>query len=662
MNNKNNLIRRFQMIFAPNIPALYGQGLTDYEILVRIGGIIDECVDRINSFNELAEKLDAALTDLDTYTREEVKRIIEEMYNSGEIREIIDEVIAAYLDEYGTMPVNSQTLEARRLARFIHRRGDNDHNSNPGRRPYAVQSGTRFSYAGGEYIAYCLFSYGTVNSAVLQLRSANTYELRGQVKFMGGHVDCMDFNVNDGYFYIAPKNYENDGGGTNSTNDILRIKFADVIDSNVSYGDNFIDMPDLEDSGGVDKMNIFIPANRWYAEGVGYGSISCPANECAAGEFIAGQYEILYKFAFSSTPNENETRGPISDCLLSDDVIDEIENLRKSYATGWSWANVSVTTKYIYFLTAQVGTLIRVRRDTQRLDWIYNIPTRWNDGYYSVGEPEGLKVFDNGDCYIFTLSNMLAGGQVLSREQIEMTQLFFTNLMINTAPASGNIYHNNTTIIHVDSTGYENYFIQNPVYNPNGAAARPFANIIEAIDWAQSQLQFNNVIVYLHNTANPYFLSICSRASIDIRPFPNHSASYPHLANTGTVQPSLGGLYVYGGARVACRNINFWYSLNDVLTGNAYVTLRDCTAVFRDCTVQATQGGMGIKTAFYVDSAVVSMYYYAGSASTPATASYHDENGWTNGGSAAAEWKFIDARDSIINSHGLAATTGDILN
>lgn len=640
---KNNLIKRFKMIFAPNIPALYGQGLTDYEILTKIGALINECVDKVESFEELAEKLDEALRDLDSFTRAEVKRIIEDMYNTGEIRDIIEDVVNGYLDtvfdEFDTFPSKTSNLEARRLARFMERRGDNDHSGTPGRRPYAVQSGTYFSYMGGNYIAYCLFSYGTNNAAALILRSATDYSLVGRVKFDGGHVDCMDFNVNDGYFYIAPKNKETDvSGQTASTDEILRIKFSTVVGSNLdSRYNNLNEMPFLEDAvdNGVEVFEISVPPNDYYADGVGYGSVSCPAEECGADEFIAGQYEIIYKYKWKTNNGQ-----PLGDCLISDEVINELETLRNSRGIGWSWANISVTPKYIYYLTYLPSLLIRVRRDVQRVDWFYNIPTRLNDGYYNAGEPEGLKVFPNGDCYMFTLSNLHNGGQVIAREQYAMTQVYYTNLLKSTSPSYGNIYHNNTTIVHVNSAI--------PNYNPNGGSARPFNNILEAVDWAQSQLQFNNVLIHLHDASNPYYISICSRASITIR-------------SVGSTQAMIGGVTVYGGAPVYFQACNFWYSLNDVVTGSAYFVVRDAVVTLRDCTFQAGQGAtLGIKTAMYIRGGMVS-YNYIVSTALPlpsgAQTSYHDEASWETGDG----WKFIDAGDCIVNAHGLATTNANVL-
>lgn len=93
-DNKNNKIARFgNILYAPELPALYNQGLTDYEILVRLASAINNNAQVMTSWYSIVEELEKILADVDAVVKEKVIEAIQKLYDNGELAEIIGNVI-----------------------------------------------------------------------------------------------------------------------------------------------------------------------------------------------------------------------------------------------------------------------------------------------------------------------------------------------------------------------------------------------------------------------------------------------------------------------------------------------------------------------------------------------------------------------------------------
>lgn len=92
--NKNNKVARFgHVIYAPELPALYNQGLSDYEILVRLAAVINNNANLMESWVALADELEKVLADIDDTVKEKVIEAIQALYDSGELAEIVESII-----------------------------------------------------------------------------------------------------------------------------------------------------------------------------------------------------------------------------------------------------------------------------------------------------------------------------------------------------------------------------------------------------------------------------------------------------------------------------------------------------------------------------------------------------------------------------------------
>ena len=277
------------------------------------------------------------------------------------------------------------------------------------------------------------------------------------------------------------------------------------------------------------------------------------------------------------------------------------------------------------------------------------------------GETEGLKVFDNGDLYYFTYTNIQPSGGLgaLSNPQLRMAQMFYQNLYNNIGIASAPYsYYAQTYNIYVDNSIV--------TYNPVGTQTNPFNNILEAVFWVTTQTRYNSFRIKLRNKTNPYFLYIASRASIMFE------ADYEEEVNGEIVKymTSIGGLLVRGSSgNISFHDCYFWYSLQNTTPYyysettleyyGAYIAIYDSNVVLLNCAYEYNAANQNVTIANYIRESNVKM---AGISSRipPSNPIYWNQNEWET---SSTDWlKFINAYSSLVLSGGKNTTGTWILN
>ena len=644
----NNLLRRFRnIVFEPDVPALYGQGLSDYEIIVRIGKALNECIDKINSFNDLAEAMKKALDDIDDYIKEEVIKILHDMYESGELEELLKEIASEYFNNY---PVKTSKLELRRVWRECYRVGVNDRIAKAGLRPSTCQSGTVFTYNEHKYFAVGLAggadysntggsqSYSVPSAGVLQIydyEDEQSINVVGQICFNAGHFECMDFNEADGYFYIGHGNF---GTGLQSDR-ITRIHITNILGHNADVSD-FCDLPFISDENTmIEKMYLNITQHYPYNETQWLGSLSCTTGE--ANKFYAGQGARLWLYEW-----DNET--PI-ELITNNQLIEDIElgivqnnNINAPSGQTMAYANMTVTEKYIFYSFTRPNCIIRVDRTLQKIDWIYYIPRLVNNDMLVFGEQEGLKVFENGDVYLFTYTNIQNAGELGSfgTSQLRMAQLFKQNLYTNIAvPFAPQYYQYNTHTIYVDA--------ENKNYNPTGFNNMPFNNILEALFFAETQPLYKSIRIMLNNRSNPYFLIVCTDKSIQIQ-----SNAY---VNGTLVLASVGGLQIRSCPNFQIDNCYVYYSLQSVSNNNAYIAAYNSKLTINRTAIAGNAQNIGVNIALFSRGSTVLFSAANSSAEEPPLPArvYWNKTDFEAG---VTDGQFISADYSCILSSGKSTT------
>lgn len=522
--NKNPFT--FSPIFAPDIPALYGQGLSDYEILVRVGKVIADCVNKVNSFEELAKELEKALSDLDGYVKDEVIRVIEEMYNNGELEDILNDVLSEYF-ERATAPRFTQP-ETNRLFRICRKAHEFTNVNLSTETPH-------FSYCQGG----CMF-----------VREGITY-----------FVGCFIIGANDSQYYHGDdcdiRIYRKYSGGWYFVKNAIKNVFHGNDIAYDKINDRFYITPSVQwvaiQGGGYrqEAMNtVYIldwDLNFTDEEAVTFPQVNKLSNVCCINGdvFVCsdGQQPTIYKVINFETP-ELEIEMNID---LTDSRYTELSKTFGLYGSG-----LCGNENYFFMGTTIPNAILRFNRITKKLDWIYGLTEFGNNHMFRYGEFENISIID--DTIYFTTS--IQNNSVV--HFLDYAQVFcfdYTNnsMLPNkclTKQSNGeyiilNVGNPNNDA-SIDSEIFE-------ISNPNGDANNYFPTLNEAIMYANSQNYYDTVEISIktRNILEPLVFSTNKNIFIEGDSYyTNHSGE----SDLNLRYVHIGFVFVYGG-NVTFQNV-----------------------------------------------------------------------------------------------------------
>ena len=630
MSEKRPNLKRLAYMLAvysnSTIPQTYMNEMSNYELLLTLFEKVNSIIERTNTVTDAVNEILDLLSDIDDTIIEDVNRIVNEMYENGDFDDILERVTADYINKY---PTNSE-LDAKRIFRSLHNIGDNYaflETATP--RPSKLASGTYINnYLGQSFIVECLsisgiYSSGDRNAGAIVMYNASDGSVAGQIWVNMEHMNSIDFNPIDENFYVAGCLKYLDGNISQESSLIYRFHISEIINRNTSITDLLALNP--EQQSGAYQPTVYTRDLK-LAEGgnsnIVYGNNISYANNLPANQIYVGYGEnsleqmAIYDFA------ENK----IIETLYSYELSTAIRALKTK--TGYTSQEGKVNGDYLYMITWNPSALVRINIKTQTIEHVYNLPQLLDRKKYLVGEYESVKVFDNGDCYFFSTTDINQG----NRRQFRMAQCFSTNLKTGDIMSSdsGNRYIQ--TIIVDNQTNDK---------NPDGTSAHPFKRIFEACLFASTAQTKSGFLIDMKRGDTFYAELNCSDRCIFL------------AGVSGDNKCEVGGIFVIGGY-CCIRNIATRYSLSRTQNPtSAYVNIYRANVNFDNVRIIANNVE-NVTTALRSEYSI--MDWSGAGDFTVESGKQTESNGtpWTAG-------TFIYDTGSLINSHGWATLTRGIL-
>lgn len=522
--NKN--INRFpRLVYAPNIPALYGQGLDDYEILVKVAKTVNEIIDNVNSWNEIFEKI---VTDFEGVVDEKVMEYLKELYETGGLREMVKSIIGEQLDgtfpKYGVLNFG-RVWRKNYTARFTPQMNDNQFHK------YFLQGCHVFNRQGD--LSMVANFTGTVNSKPTDdvnmgeyrnLIQCVTYKENGLIensapeRFPFGHGNGVTYNPDDDYCYcVAGQHYV----GNIKTEDYNIYRFKPDY-SEIAPGVYF-ESKDIQnhDKGSADIC--YYNHKLYIREFKHVGSFGM------TWDIVAIDWQ-------TGTVDYNDTRS-ITIPSLCDVFNFDIQNDMIFC--------VSSETREIFVFDFESGDFL----------WTYKYPAFDYTGQYKIKEVEGISVHANGDIYLMTCGYL--GDSNLAQNMI--IEVFKANYLNNVNPSDwehGINPMNNTR-------AYKIYVVPSKtgIFAPTGSLENPFTDLNEAVQFINDNPFLNSGNIRLcmqegDGYADMFKYQLCTTTykSISIDGF------YLPTSGAGRYPQNLDETPVIGGAYISdCPNFSITY-------------------------------------------------------------------------------------------------------
>lgn len=512
-NIKNENLRRFKnIIFSPDVPALYGQGLSDYEILVRIANAINDCVNTINSFDELAKELEKALNDIDGYVKDEVIKAVQDLYDSGELAGIVGEILSnSMVGKYSTLDLSHMGFVTH-LAHSYQTGNATTYNE----QRYSVgQGGCVFKIDGLKYWVV-VATRQNVNPAPAD-DGATVYVYRfndeGDIFYLTSHHYSNLGHSNgccyhDGYIYITPNSY-----ASGLTTDIHRISF------------------DGENLGltSVKKTAPYVEEDDWI-------DFPCSYN---GNLYVVDRYMnvLLYDW--------------------------DANTLTLAYATingnlGYSSEGMSIDDNFIYFGNSAQNQLKRYNKALGVVDWVYQIPKNVNNQMWKCGELEHFSILD-GVIYYLGMYNL--GFNVTTNDYCVWH--FYRQNLANHNIAPTNAFggwssgHTNTATVYV---GGDLPSDTDDAITSIGTLSAPFPSVQHAIDFVEGNNWIQKATIDIRQ--EPNFSNIDIRTT---KPLVITGEGYQNAHSTATniIKPLIGHVFIMRQTNVKLQNVGLCNRLPD---------------------------------------------------------------------------------------------------
>ena len=477
-------------------------------------------LDYINpTLEDVKNKVDALVADLDGTIKDEVSKVINNMYESGELGAVIAQAIA------NSMTGKSGNIDLSHMGYILHKAHSWAFSQLPpvdraftiDEEYYnALQGNSVFMINGNLYWA-CAYvcqngSHFEINNAIRMyiytINQDGSLSYITDREFAGvGHANGVGYC--NGYIYITSNSIVGSGGGL--TTNVCRISF------------------DGENLGGVWSSNY----NKYTVE------VKTPTGvEGDFTDFVCGYNDVIY-FADSNMS--------IYTFDWDSGVATKVYN-RINGIEGYTGDGMSVTEDYIY-MGASGYRIKRYNKQLGYVDWVYQLPTKPNNGAFKIGEVEGFTVI-NGILY-------LAGGYNLSGlstkyNTYSVTHFYRQNLATNDIAVPALINWTN------------GYVMENAVFTTTGAIPsdrdnpRHIANTLDYLDTNSIQMALD--LIESNDYIQRATISIRQRRNtetIDIRttkPITIDGSYYRTNMENG-VSPSIGHIYTATNTSLYILNI-----------------------------------------------------------------------------------------------------------
>lgn len=507
-------------------------------------------IQRVGDLGADIEEIKKLAEDINTNIDEAVKKEILALYESGELKTIVSEIV----DELTNTPIKSQYLDLKRIQRHLYNKYTQGSTQSNGKyfdeTPHycSVQGACHFWKNGTGHNAIYLrpmtapASNANFGKLIIIGDDGNVEYPQGEQTGLleAGHGnDIIYHKERDSLFICISTWNEQTSTGTVETVDNLGI-----LEIPLSNGISEI----KEETIDGEKQ---IKATDWIVVDSGFAHIGGMAY--LDGEFyIGGGYSINKVTAFN-TENNNHTlsnklffRGGGYINKFSESNGQWIGTNDNSSNYNPINQNFEVTSKYIYFLKFNPDCIIRWNRVKHMYDCVYELPEVMDGKKFSLGEPESFTIdADTGNIWLYTTKQM----QYTYISQHYMVQIFGGNIY-NPAitptvlvTRGGDYYRTYSNVVYVDR------FTDN--VNPTGGVTTPFKTIDEAAMFINYSEMCRGKFIYIYLvTASPYPSQFNGNASgIYIKEATNYADStYPGGA-------LIGNIFAEGTTQITIQNV-----------------------------------------------------------------------------------------------------------
>lgn len=475
--------------------------------------------DVLPTVDELKTKVDKLIADLDGTIKDEVTKVIDNMYESGELGAVIAQAIA------NSMTGKSGNIDLSHMGYILHKAhswafsnlppvdqsftiDEEYYNSLQGNSVFMINGNLYWACA---YVCQNGSHFESNNAIRMYIYTINQDGSLSYItdrEFAGvGHANGVGYC--NGYIYITSNSLAGAGGGL--TTNVCRISF------------------DGENLGGVWSSNY----NKYTVE------VKTPTGvEGDFTDFVCGFNDVIY-FADSnmSIYTFDWERG------VATKVYNRINGIE-----GYTGDGMSVTEDYIY-MGASGYRIKRYNKQLGYVDWVYQLPIKPNNGAFKIGEVEGFTVI-NGILY-------LAGGYNLSGMSTKyntysVTHFYRQNLATNDIAVPALIDWTN------------GYIRENAIFTTTGAIPsdrdnpRHIANTVDYLDTNSIQMALD--LIESNDYIQRATISIRQRRNtetIDIRttkPITIDGTYYRNNIENGA-SPSIGHIYTASNTSLYILNI-----------------------------------------------------------------------------------------------------------
>lgn len=481
--------------------------------LIKQGIDINKLIEGAKSTQEAIDRLSAYVDTLDEAVHDEVIVQLTNMINDGTMESILSQV----LDD------KMATLTLSRKFRRIYVSGKHSAYYNPQISDFAYWTQGACSYYDGntKKIATVSPRYNTKshNTAVLRVYDTNGTLLNyGDV--VTGHSNSITYK--DGYFYI--------------------VEASRYVNNNsvISYYCHKISANDFN----VDET-------------------------ITTAKSLKGIYchtDILY-----CTDGEN-----IYTLDFENNRLETIITIPEQYHFwGDGLQDFMIDDNYYYLQLVQPNCVYRIDRNTNTLNFIYNIPAISQD-YYHVGEVEGITIDDvTGEWDIFSAIDL----ETSNLAQHSVLNYFTADIKHNVKSGYHTLYTaSKYTTLYVRTPNSERYNNTKSV-NPNGSATAPFEYLQEAVNYACANNLFNNYTIFLDGI-NQFNTTIGTNKAIVI----NIWATDVDGTTINATNINVGGFYCWG-ANLTLQNLNIMCSLSTSDSVTQCISLLNSKLRIQSCYV-----------------------------------------------------------------------------
>lgn len=507
---------------------------------------------KLENMQKSIDLIDQVLNHFDDTVVAEVKRVITELYESGELEQIINSIITPYVDEVVNRDLTkSYTLDLRHAFRTIQFTGKNWKRYTYNPPTYddycACQGGCSFEYDGINYYAEALHDDAGTKGRIKVYKEGNANSVFKSFDVQSGHTQSVTYNPDNNCIYVPKFN-----------------------DSGI-YQYNFV-------TGALElrQVNVTGGTGKWYSVKAlktddGYTLIGFQNRGKVTGNRV--QIDVF---------NINYTDGTAE---LIDTVL--TPELYTSQGDGYNTflvANCAINSKYIFIMTGRPNGVLVYNRTLKGADILterkpvisYSIPSIL-DSAFNVGELEDISVDDELNVEIVTLDDLNGFSSYPFNDHITtVVRHYKSNLARGSLSSSinkvqqtsaGSVYYNWGTFsptIHINWSTNNNG-------NPLGTVEEPFKTVQEAVNFIKYCPYISSATIKLDsNDYLPLFISTSKNITFNLNGF-NIGGIFGTGCNInisgGTITQTFDNsdivpadrtapIYLYGNCNVGTYNID----------------------------------------------------------------------------------------------------------